>query len=278
MYPPKFGYVIPDSIDEANEFLSEHEDAKALAGGHSLIPMLKLRILRPSYLVELKGLNELHYLVNEQKRIRIGALTTHYEILKSNLPLLSEAASTVADPQVRNMGTIGGVISHLDPSADYPASLIAMDATVKIKGVKGEREEPFKDFAKDMFSPDLNPGDLVKEIIIPDFSGYTYSYKKLERRAGDFAIVGVAVLMRKESGVIKDVRIGLTAVNNKAVRAYEAEKMLLDRSLDDKLLEEASTKAMEYANPTSDIRGSSEYKKKMTKVMTKRALLDAYKR
>ncbi|QKR00553.1 xanthine dehydrogenase family protein subunit M [Metallosphaera tengchongensis] len=278
MYPPKFGYVIPDSLDEANEFLETHEDAKALAGGHSLIPMLKLRILRPSYLVELKGLNDLHYMRREAGKIHIGALTTHYEILKGNLPLLSEAASTVADPQVRNMGTIGGVISHLDPAADYPASLIAMDATVKIKGTKGEREVPFKDFAKDMFSPDLAPGELVKEVITPEFAGYTFSYKKLERRAGDYAIVGVAVLMRREGDVVKDLRIGLTAVNNKAVRALEAEKVLLDREPNEKLIEEAAEKAMGYANPTSDIRGSAEYKKKMTKVMTKRALLEALKR
>ena len=278
MYPPKFGYVIPDSVDEANEFLEKHEDAKALAGGHSLIPMLKLRILRPSYLVELKGLNDLHFIKKEEGKIRRGALTTHYEIVKANLPLLSEAGATVADPQVRNMGTIGGVISHLDPAADYPASLIAMDAVVRIKGTRGEREEPFKDFAKDMFSPDLNPGELVKEVIIPDFKGYSFSYKKLERRAGDYAIVGVAVLLKKETGVVKDVRIGLTAVNNKAVRASEAEKVLLDRSPDEKLIEEAAEKAMSYANPTSDIRGSAEYKKKMTKVMTKRALQDALTR
>lgn len=158
MYPPKFGYVIPDSLGEATEFLEQHEDAKALAGGHSLIPMLKLRIIRPNYLVELKGLKELHFLSRDGGKIRIGALTTHYEILKSGIPLLSEAASTVADPQVRNMGTIGGVISHLDPAADYPASLIAMDAVVRIKGRKGVREESFKDFAKDMFTPDLSPG------------------------------------------------------------------------------------------------------------------------
>ncbi|MFP3204457.1 MAG: glyceraldehyde dehydrogenase subunit beta [Metallosphaera yellowstonensis] len=278
MYPPKFGYVIPDSLGEATEFLEQHEDAKALAGGHSLIPMLKLRIIRPNYLVELKGLKELHFLSRDGGKIRIGALTTHYEILKSGIPLLSEAASTVADPQVRNMGTIGGVISHLDPAADYPASLIAMDAVVRIKGRKGVREESFKDFAKDMFTPDLSPGELVTEVVVPDFNGYSFSYKKLERRAGDYAIVGVAVLLKKEGGVVKDVRIGLTAVNNKAVRADEAEKMLLDASPDEKLIEKVSEKAMEYANPTSDIRGTAEYKKKMVKVMTKRALLDALKR
>ncbi len=118
----------------------------------------------------------------------------------------------------------------------------------------------------------------MKEVIIPEFPGYTFSYKKLERRAGDYAIVGVAVLLKKDSGVIKDVRIGLTAVNNKAVRAYEAEKILLDKSPDEKLIEEAAEKAMGYANPTSDIRGSAEYKKKMTKVMTKRAILEALNR
>jgi carbon-monoxide dehydrogenase medium subunit len=278
VYPPKIGYVIPDTLEEAMEFLENHEDARPLAGGHSLIPALKLRIIRPSYLVEIRRFKELNYVKKEGNTYKIGALTTHYDIIKANIPLLSETATTIGDPQVRNMGTIGGSISHLDPAADYPAALIAMDAKVVIKSRKSERIEDFKNFAKDMFTPDLNVGELVTEIKLPDFSNYKFSYQKLERRAGDFAIVGVAVLLKLNGDVVEDVRIGLTAVNNVAVRAKGAEEELLGKRLSDELIEKASTRSMESANPTSDLRGSAEYKKKMVKVMTKRAILNALKR
>ncbi len=278
MYPPKIGYVIPDTLEEAMEFLENHEDARPLAGGHSLIPALKLRIIRPSYLVEIRRFKELNYVKKEGNTYKIGALTTHYDIIKANIPLLSETATTIGDPQVRNMGTIGGSISHLDPAADYPAALIAMDAKVVIKSRKSERIEDFKNFAKDIFTPDLNVGELVTEIKLPDFSNYKFSYQKLERRAGDFAIVGVAVLLKLNGDVVEDVRIGLTAVNNVAVRAKGAEEELLGKRLSDELIEKASTRSMESANPTSDLRGSAEYKKKMVKVMTKRAILNALKR
>ncbi|WP_432518001.1 glyceraldehyde dehydrogenase subunit beta [Saccharolobus islandicus] len=278
MYPPKFSYVIPDNVKEALEFLESHDDAKPLAGGHSLIPMLKLRIFRPSYLVEIRRLPELKYIKTEGNVVKIGPVVTHYDIMKANIPLLSETASKIADPQVRNMGTIGGSISHLDPSADYPAALIAMDAKVRIKSTKGERVESFSSFAKDMFTPDLNPGELVAEIEVPLLKDYKFSYQKLERRAGDFAIVGVAVALKVNGDVIQDARIGLTAVNKTAVRASEAEKILLSGKISEKLIEEAATKAMDYANPTSDIRGSAEYKKNMVKVMTKRAILAALNR
>lgn len=278
MYPPKIGYVIPDNLEETIEFLEKHDGAKVLAGGHSLIPMLKLRIVKPSYLVEIRRLNSLHYITKTGSEIRIGPLSTHYEIFKANIPLLSEAASKIGDPQVRNMGTIGGSISQLDPSADYPAALIALDAKIKIKNTKGERVEPFKDFAKDMFTPDLNQGEVVTEVIIPNFSDYKYSYQKLERKAGDFAIVGVAVLLKTEGETIKDARIGLTGVNNVAVRATEAENMLKDSKVSNEMIEKVANEVVKYANPVEDIRGSVEYKKKATKVMTRRAILEALKR
>ncbi|BCU69514.1 glyceraldehyde dehydrogenase subunit beta [Stygiolobus caldivivus] len=277
MYPPKIGYVIPDNLSEAMEFLEQHEDARPLAGGHSLIPALKLRIIRPSYLVEIRRFQELNYVRKDGNLYRIGALTTHYDMIKSNVPLLSEAAKTIADPQVRNMGTIGGVISHLDPAADYPASLIAMDAKVIVKSRKGQRVVDFKDFAKDMFTPDLNPGELVVEVQVPAYDGYRFSYQKLERRAGDYAIVGVAVLLKLNGETVEDARIGLTAVNNVAVRARGAEEELIGKRLNDEVIEKASARAMESANPTSDIRGSAEYKRKMVKVLIKRGINQALK-
>ncbi|MFP3217619.1 MAG: glyceraldehyde dehydrogenase subunit beta [Acidianus sp.] len=278
MYPPKIGYVIPDNLNEAIDFLKTHDDAKVLAGGHSLIPMLKLRIIRPSYLVDITKLKELHYLNKEEKEYKLGATITHYEISKAQIPLLSEVASKIGDPQVRNMGTIGGSISQLDPSADYPAALLVLDATVKIKGPSGERLEEFSLFDKDMFTPDLSQGEIVTEISIPVFPGYKYSYQKLERKAGDFAIVGVAVLIKTNGDEVEDFRVGVTGVNNKAYRSQIAEDMIKGKKINDEIIDKIAQEVANESNPTSDIRGSAEYKRKATKVMTKRAILDALKR
>ncbi|BDC18146.1 glyceraldehyde dehydrogenase subunit beta [Acidianus sp. HS-5] len=277
MYPPKTGYVIPDSLSEVIEFLKAHDDAKILAGGHSLIPMMKLRIVRPSYLVDITKLKELHYL-DKKEEYKIGATVTHYEVSKAQIPLLSEVASKIGDPQVRNMGTIGGSISQLDPSADYPAALLVLNAKVKIKGPSGERTEEFSLFDKDMFTPDLSQGEVVTEVSIPDVSSYKYSYQKLERKAGDFAIVGVAVLIKTNGDEVEDFRIGVTGVNNKAYRSQVAEEMIKGRKINDEIIDKIAQEVADESNPTSDIRGSAEYKRKATKVMTKRAILDALKR
>lgn len=278
MYPPKFGYVIPDNVKEALEFLEKHEDAKVLAGGHSLIPMLKLRLLRPSYLVEIRHLNELNYIKLDGATYRIGAITTHYDVMKANIPLLSETASKIGDPQVRNMGTIGGSISHADPAADYPAALVAMDAQVRITSTKGERVVPISNFIKDIFTTDLNPGEIVMEIDVPNLKDYKFSYQKLERRAGDFAIVGVAVALKMSGDVIDDIKIGLTAVGNSPIRPVKAEEAIKGKKPTDDLLDQVGEIAMSYTSPKADIRGSAEYKKKMVKVLTKRAILTAMQR
>ncbi|MCG2888151.1 MAG: xanthine dehydrogenase family protein subunit M [Sulfolobales archaeon] len=274
MYPPKFGYVIPDTIDEAVSFLKEHEDAKPLAGGHSLIPMLKLRIIRPSYLVEIRRLRELQYVRKEGGYYRIGAVTTHYDVVKAGIPLLSDTAARIADPQVRNVGTIGGSVAHSDPAADYQAALIVMDSSVVVYGPKGSRTVNFADFVKDVFTPDLKQGELITEIRVRDFSGYRWAYKKLERKAGDFAIVGVAVLAKKDGDKVTDLRIGLTAVSNKGFRAVEAEKVLIDRTPTEDLIERAAETVMKSIEPPSDLRASSEYRKRAAKVLTRRALTE----
>ena len=275
MYPPKVGYVVPDNLNEAISFLSEHDDAKPLAGGHSLIPMLKLRLIKPSYLVEIRRLHELSYVKKEGEYFRIGAVTTHYDVYKSNIPLLSDTAIKIADPQVRNMGTIGGSISHADPSADYQAALTALDAEVVVTGKSGSRRVKFVDFIKDVYTPDLSQGELVTEIIVKDYRGYSWAYEKLERKAGDFAIVGVAVLARKEGNVVKDLRVGLTAVSNKGVRAVDVEKVLIDREPTEDLINKAANEVLNVVNPVTDIRGTSEYKRKVSVVLTRRALKKA---
>ncbi len=275
MYPPRIGYVVPDNLNEALQFLSEHDDAKPLAGGHSLIPMLKLRLIRPSYLVEIRRLKELNFVKKEGDYYRIGAVVTHYDVYKSKIPLLSDTAIKIADPQVRNMGTIGGSISHADPSADYQAALTAMDAEVVVTGLNGSRRVKFTEFIKDMYTPDLKQGELVTEVIVKDYQGYTWDYEKLERKAGDFAIVGVAVLAKKEGNIVKDLRVGLTAVSNKGVRAREVESVLLDREPNEDLINRAASEVLKSINPVSDIRGTSEYKKKVAVILTRRALKKA---
>jgi carbon-monoxide dehydrogenase medium subunit len=194
-------------------------------------------------------------------------------------PIFPEAASQIADPQVRNMGTIGGSLAHSDPAADWPAVLVALKAKVKIASRSGERTVSIDDFQKGMFTTDLKRGEMVKEIEIPLVQGSKSSYIKLERRAGDFAIVGVAVFLKLDSSsVVEDAGIGLTAVGPKAIRPKEAEETLKGKKLTQEVIEEAAEKAMKASNPTSDIRGSAEYKRAMVKVLTKRAIKRALER
>jgi carbon-monoxide dehydrogenase medium subunit len=222
--------------------------------------------------VELKALKGLDFITKEGDQYRIGALVTHYSVEKSNIPLLSSVAHRIADPQVRNMGTIGGSIAHADPAADYQAALSIMDAKVVTYGPKGTRVVDFPNFVKDVYTPDLVQGEIVTEIRVKDFSGYKWAYEKLERKAGDFAIVGVAVLARKEGNKVVDVHIGLTAVSNKGVRLEEAEKVLLDRVPTEDAINATAEAVMRSINPPSDIRGTSEYRKRVAKVLTRRAL------
>jgi carbon-monoxide dehydrogenase medium subunit len=274
MYPPKFGYVIPDSLDEALEFLEKNEDARPLAGGYSLIPMLKLRLIRPSYIVELRRLNDLHYIKSDDKTLYLGALATHNEIatdqkVKKSVPVVSAVSSVIADPQIRNMGTIGGELAQADPVTDHPASLLVTEAKVKIKSKGNERIVPFEGFQKDIYTTDLKTGELIVEVQVPILKGYTYSYKRMEDTAA------VAVLLRKEGEVIKDVRIAASLIGPVGTRLREAEKVLMDSKGESKSIEEASKKAMESVNPIPSPRASAEYKKKLVGVYTKRALLEA---
>ena len=278
MYPPKFGYVIPENLNEALEFLEEHPDAKPLAGGQSLIRQLKLRQIRPSYLVEIRRL-PLDYIRKEGNIYKIGALTTHYTLSKSQIPLLNETASKTADPQVRNMGTIGGVVALMHPATDNFAALIAMDAKVKITSRKQERIVDFSSFQKGRFKADLSPGELVTEIQIPTFEGYKFSYQKLAKRIIDHPIVGVGVLVKLSGDTIEDIRIGITGASDvPAVRAKGAEEELLGKRINDEIIEKAANRAMESVNPASDLVASAEYRKKMVKVLTKKAILNALKR
>jgi glyceraldehyde dehydrogenase medium subunit len=276
MYPPEFGYFRPSSLNEALDFL-EREDARPLAGGQSLIPMLKFRVIAPKYLVDINKLVEISYVRDEGDRVKIGAIVRHSEISKngiisSKVKLLSEAAKKVADMQVRNMGTIGGNISHADPASDFPAVALALDARIKLSSLSGDRYVSARDFFKGPFTTEAKKGELVTEIEFPVMTGYVSKYIKVVRRSGDFALVSLAFAIKLKDGVVEDIRLAYAGVDSKPYRAYEAEKLLIGSKLTPALVEDVAEKAAKDANPPSDTRGSSWYRKEVMKIITKKAL------
>ncbi len=286
MYPSGFKVFIPQTLEEALEILEKYgEEAKVLAGGHSLIPMMRLRLVKPTYIVYIGKIPGLSYIREEGGVIRIGAMTTHNqieesELLKAKNPLLSETASHIGDLQVRNMGTIGGSIAHADPAADYPAALAALDAEVVLRSKGGERVVKISDFIQGPYITDMKPSELLVEVRVPALTGaFGTSYQKLYFRAGDFAIVGVAALVELgEDGSFRKVRVGLTGVGEGPVRARGVEEELEGREASEEAVAKAAERAREGLNPPSDIRASSEYRLEMSVVLTRRALLQALAR
>jgi carbon-monoxide dehydrogenase medium subunit len=283
--PAAFDYYAVSSFEEAIKILQENEDAKVIAGGQSLLPMMKLRLLTPNVLVDIGKVPGLNYIREEEDFIAIGALATHDEVANSDLlrqkcPLLSEAASRIADQQIRNRGTIGGSISHADPAADYLSTLVALEARVVIKGPQGERTVDAKDFFIDVFTTALEPAELVKEVKVPILSPRTgHAYMKFIKREGEFSTVNVAVLLTlDEEDMVKDVRVGLGAVAPKPLRAVKVEEALAGKKISEELIREASQYADEGTDPPSDVHASSEYRRHLVKVMTRRALLRALER
>ncbi|BAA81231.1 aldehyde dehydrogenase, middle subunit [Aeropyrum pernix K1] len=286
MYPASFEVLIPKSLDEALDMLEKYGDnAKVLAGGHSLIPMMRLRLVKPTYVIYIGRIPGLSYIREEGGEIRIGALTTHNEIEESSLlkeknPLLSETASKIGDLQVRNMGTIGGSLAHADPAADYPAALAALEASVVLRSKAGERVVKLEDFIIGPYITDLQPSELLVEVRVPSLSGrFGTAYEKLVFRASDFAIVGVAALVQLSGdGTAEKVRVGLTGVDEKPVRARGVEEELEGKRLSEDLIARAAERASEGINPPTDIRASAEYRKRMARALTKRALTRAFRK
>lgn len=271
MFPPQFGYYRPSSLADALDFMSGG-GAKPLAGGQSLIPMLKFRLIQPKFLVDLNPLRELYFVKDEGKELAIGSMIKHYDIAKdltirNKLPLLSQTASKVGDMQVRNMGTIGGSLSNADPSADYPTVAIAYDAKIVLVSSNGEREISAKDFFKGPFTTELREDEVLKEIRFPILEGYKYKYEKVVRRAGDFALVGMAVLAKVEGGKVDDIRVAYTGVSDRPYRPYELEKTLIGNVSMDKIRDFAE-KVSNSVNPPSDSRGSSSYRRKVMQLVT----------
>ena len=273
MIPRAFELHSPSTVSEAISLLKDNKDSKVLAGGQSLVPLMKLRLVSPANLVDLGKIPGLSYIKKEKNHLLIGSMTTHNDVATSSLvnekcKTLSETASHIGDQQVRNRGTIGGTICHADPAGDMPAAMLALDAEFMVAGKRNRRVIKAKDFFEDMFTTSLREYEILTEVrvpILPPRSGG--SYLKLTRGASDLATVGVAAVITLDgAGACKDARLGLAGVGSTPIRATRAEDVLKGRPLTDDLAAKAGEKASEMSNPSSDIRGSVEYKREMVKV------------
>ena len=278
MIPPEFDYHAPKTIGEAIALLGSLADAKLLAGGHSLLPMMKLRFAQPAHLIDINRIPELRGIREEGGEIVIGAMTVERDliaspILRQKLPLLSEAPRVIADPQVRNRGTIGGDIAHGDPGNDHPAIAIALDASFVLEGSKGRRSVKAESFFHGPYMTELAEDEILCEIRVAPFAdGTGWAYEKLKRKTGDWATAGAAVVMRMSGGNVSAVRIALTNVAPKALRAADAELALLGKALTEATIDAAAAAAMAIADPQEDLRGDRDYKTAMAGQMVKRAL------
>ena len=285
MITSQFEYHAPKSIPDALKLLGKLGDtAKLLAGGHSLLPMMKLRFAAPAHLIDLGKIAELKGIAQVGNEVRIGAMTTENELIWSELvvgkiPLLVEAARLISDPQVRYKGTIGGDISHGDPGNDHPAVMLALGASFVLMGPKGERVLPANGFFLDTYSTQMQPDEIMTQIRIPiPPAGTGWCYSKLKRKTGDFASAAAAVMLRMQGGSVADVQIALTNLGATPLKASAAEASLRGKPLNDAAFAEAARLAMSICSPGEDQRGSAEYKIAMAGEMTQRALRTAQSR
>ncbi len=291
MIPSTFNYHAPTTLDEAISLLGQFgEEGKVLAGGHSLLPMMKLRFAEPEHLIDLNRIDSLRGIREEKGVIHIGAMTTENELIASDLlnkkcPLIPEAAKLIADPQVRNCGTIGGDIAHGDPGNDHPAIMLVLDASFVLTGPNGSRTVPANGFFIDTYFTQLEEGEILTEIQVPVHPKNTgSSYNKLKRKTGDFATAASAVVIELDGNACKKISIALTNAAPTAFRATSAEELLtgkeiiVGKEIDNSLVEQAAQKVMEMCNPTEDPRGDAEYKKHMSAEMTRRSIIQALER
>jgi carbon-monoxide dehydrogenase medium subunit len=283
--PRPFEYHAPTSLPDALSLLERYgEEARLLAGGHSLLPMMKLRFAAPGHLIDLGKLGELKGIKQVGDEILIGAMTTQNELIWSTLlaakvPLLVEGARLISDPQVRYKGTIGGDISHADPGNDHPALMLALGAAFVLRGAKGERIVPADGYFLGLYSTRIEPGEIMTEIHIPiPAAGTGWCYAKLKRKTGDFAAAASAVQLRMKAGRVEEARIALTNVGPTPLRARAAEESMRGKPLNDAAIAEAVRLAMSICEPTEDQRGDAEYKTAMAGEMTQRALRIALSR
>jgi carbon-monoxide dehydrogenase medium subunit len=286
MIPPAFEYLRPKTIPEAIALLEQHPDeAKILSGGQSLIPMMKFRIARPGYLIDINRIPGLSYIREEGGFLKIGGLTREAELeasplIRSKYPILLDTAHVIADPQVRNLATVAGNLAHGDPANDHPATMLALGAQVVATGSGGERIIPIEEFFLSLFTTALQPGEILTEIRVPVPPARSGgAYFKLERKVGDFATAAVAAQLTLDaSGVVQKVGIGLTNVGPTPIKARKAEDFLRGKKLEDANIRQAAEFAGDEALPSSDLRGPAEYKTGLVKELAKRALTRAAER
>lgn len=285
MIPANFDYHRPGSIDEAIALLDRFgDDGKALAGGHSLIPMMKLRLAQPAHLVDLQALDDLRGISQDSGDIRLGALTTQDEVLGSDLlasacPILAEAAALIADPQVRACGTIGGNVANGDPGNDMPAIMMALGASYVLKGPGGERTVAANGFYNGFYDTEMADNELLTEIRIPTPpAGHGYSYQKMKRKVGDYATAAAAVILVMEGGSCARACVTLTNLADTPINAEAAAQALVGTAVDAGAIAQAADAAMAASDPASDLRGPADFRKHMARVMTARAIAEARSR
>ncbi len=282
MIPGAFAYHRPKSVPEAVAILAEHgDDARPLAGGHSLIPVMKLRLAAPGHLVDLGGIADLRGIRADGGDIVLGAMTTQHDVIGSELlatkiPILKEAALLIADPQVRYVGTIGGNAANGDPGNDMPAVMKALDARYELTGANGTRQVAARDFYEGVYTTALQPGEVLTAVRIPvPAEGHGYAYEKLKRKVGDYATAAAAVVLTMSGGKVATCAIGLTNVGDTALLAEEAANILVGSTLDDDTVKRAVAAAEAITSPAADAHGPPAYRTKMAGVMLRRALARA---
>jgi carbon-monoxide dehydrogenase medium subunit len=281
MLPAPFEYHRPSSLDEAVELMATLEEAKILAGGQSLIPLLKFRFAAPAHLIDVNRVPGLDGIAEDGGHLRIGTLVRHNQMaawdpVSARYPVLAAAAPQIADPIVRNLGTIGGSLAHADPAGDWGAVMLAVGATVVARSVRGERDIPIREFFQDIFTTALQPDEIITEVRVPAPSGrFGGTYMKLERKVGDFATVAAAVYVSMDDGTIGRAGIGLTAVGTKNIEPAEAEAALAGADPSEDLFAEAGRLAAAATSPIADVRGSAEYKRHVVEVFVRRGLARA---
>lgn len=278
MIPAEFDYVVPETVEEAVRMLAENgEDAKLLAGGHSLLPLMKMRLAAPTLLIDLRRVPGLRGIERADGAWRIGAMTRHVELQDAEeLGLAQEAASGIADQQVRNRGTVGGSLAHGDPASDLPAVLLAADGSVTARGASGEREIPAAELFEDYLTTAVGPEEVLTSITLPALEDYNWGYEKFNRRAEDWAMVGVCALVKRAGdGSCEDVRVGLTHMGSTPLRAAHVEDALRGQPLDAERIAAAAEQAAEGTEPPADLNASADYKRHLARVLCRRALTAA---
>jgi len=285
MIPGSFEYFAPRTLNDAAKFLAEHrDDVKILSGGQSLLPLMKMRLSKPGFVVDIGRIPGMDKITEEDENLIIGALVTHEqiessELLKAKCPLLPQTATTIADVQVRNRGTLGGSIAHADPAGDWPAAILALDGEVKVFGPSGERWIKCEDFFLGLLMSVLEPDEIVTAIKVPITGADKTAYQKAAPRSSGFAVTGVAVRLSMDAGgICNRAAIGITGVADKAYRPERTEQMLTGKKLDSNAIEDAANESTRNMEVIEDINGSSEYRAHLTHVYVARAIQEALAR